>query len=107
VSSVARTHAAAVSVPTGHPCFAGHFPDRPIVPAVVLLDCVLREAESWLGTPVTAQALAQAKFTAPLLPDQSARLELELDGTQLRFNLTRDTDSIARGTFTIAPGADG
>lgn len=26
------------SVPNDHPCLAGHFPDQPIIPAVVLLD---------------------------------------------------------------------
>lgn len=99
--TAARTHAASVRIPGSHPSLAGHFPGRPIVPAVVLLDWVLGEAERWLGT-AHVTGLAQAKFTAPLLPEQTAQLQLTLQGSELRFNLTRDADSVARGTFTLA-----
>jgi 3-hydroxymyristoyl/3-hydroxydecanoyl-(acyl carrier protein) dehydratase len=93
-----------VRIPGTHPCLAGHFPGRPIVPAVVLLDCVLGEAQRCFGAaPVTG--LAQAKFTAPLLPEQTAQLELTLHGSELRFSLTRDADSVARGTFTLGSSA--
>jgi len=99
--TAARTHIASVRIPSTHPSLAGHFPGRPIVPAVVLLDCVLDEAQRCFGAaPVTG--LAQAKFTAPLLPEQTAQLELTLHGSELRFSLTRDADSVARGTFTLA-----
>lgn len=98
----ARTHTASVRIPSSHPCLAGHFPGRPIVPAVVLLDCVLGEAERWLGAAPAATGLAQAKFTAPLLPEQTAQLQLTLHGSELRFSVTRDADSVARGTFTLA-----
>jgi 3-hydroxyacyl-[acyl-carrier-protein] dehydratase len=95
------THTAAVRIPSSHPSLAGHFPGRPIVPAVVLLDCVLGEAERCFGAaPVTG--LAQAKFTAPLLPEQTAQLQLTLQGRELRFSLTRGAESVARGTFTLA-----
>lgn len=102
--STARTHTASVCIPSSHPSLAGHFPGRPIVPAVVLLDCVLDEAERCFGAARIA-GLAQAKFTAPLLPEQTAQLQLALQGSELRFNLTRDADSVARGTFTLAPSA--
>ena len=65
-----RAHTATVRVPGSHPALAGHFPGRPIVPAVVLLDCVLDEAQRCFGT-VRVVGLAQAKFTSPLLPEQS------------------------------------
>jgi 3-hydroxyacyl-[acyl-carrier-protein] dehydratase len=98
----ARTHTASVRIPSNHPSLAGHFPGRPVVPAVVLLDCVLSEAERWLGTAPVATGLTQAKFTAPLLPEQTVQLELTLQGSELRFGITRAADSIARGTFTLA-----
>ena len=98
--TAARTHTASVHVPSSHPSLAGHFPGRPIVPAVVLLDCVLGEAARCFGaTPVAG--LTQAKFTAPLLPEQTAQLQLTLQGSELRFSLTRDGDSLARGAFTL------
>jgi 3-hydroxyacyl-[acyl-carrier-protein] dehydratase len=63
---------------------------------------VLGEAERWLGTAPDASGLAQAKFTAPLLPEQTAQLQLTLQGTELRFSITRGTESVARGVFTVA-----
>jgi 3-hydroxyacyl-[acyl-carrier-protein] dehydratase len=98
----ARTYMALVRIAGSHPSLAGHFPGRPIVPAVVLLDCVLDEAQRWLGAAPVATALSQAKFTAPLLPEETAQLQLSLQGDELRFNLTRDADTVARGSFTIA-----
>lgn len=97
-----RTHTTSVRIPGSHPSLAGHFPGRPVVPAVVLLDCVLDEAQRWLGAAPVATGLTQAKFTAPLLPEQTAQLELTLQGSELRFGLTRDAVSLARGTFTLA-----
>jgi 3-hydroxyacyl-[acyl-carrier-protein] dehydratase len=103
--TTARTHTTSVRIPGSHPSLAGHFPGRPIVPAVVLLDCVLGEAARWLDAPPAATGLAQAKFTAPLLPEQTAQLQLTLQGSELRFSLTRDGASLARGTFTLASSA--
>lgn len=100
--SAARTHTASVCIPGSHPSLAGHFPGRPVVPAVMLLDCVLSEAERWLGAAVSATSLANAKFTAPLLPEQTAVLQLTLQGSELRFSLTRDADTVARGSFALS-----
>jgi len=100
--TTARTHTALLRIPGSHPCLAGHFPGRPLVPAVVLLDCVLDEAQRWLGAAPAATGLSQAKFTAPLLPEQTAQLQLTLQGNELRFSLTRDADTVARGSFTLA-----
>lgn len=98
---LARTHTTSVRIPASHPSLVGHFPGRPVVPAVVLLDRVLDEAQQWLGNAPVATGLAQAKFTAPLLPEQTAQLDLTLQGNELRFGLTRDAVSIARGAFTL------
>ena len=46
------------------------------------------EAERWLGRALSVRALPQAKFSAPLLPEQSAELELRLAGNELRFSVT-------------------
>ena len=98
---LARTHTTSVRIPASHPSLAGHFPGRPVVPAVVLLDCVLDEAQRWLGSASSPTALTQAKFTAPLLPEQTAQLELTVQGNELRFGLTRDAVSLAKGAFTL------
>jgi 3-hydroxyacyl-[acyl-carrier-protein] dehydratase len=104
--SKAAVHRATVCIPSSHPALPGHFPGRPIVPGVVLLQCVLDEAERWLGREVSARALPQAKFSAPLLPEQDARLELRLAGNELRFSMTRAAQVVTQGVFALADMID-
>jgi 3-hydroxyacyl-[acyl-carrier-protein] dehydratase len=92
-------------VPATHPALPGHFPGRPIAPGVVLLDAVLRASEAWLGRALSVSRLAHAKFTAPLAPEEEARLQLTLSGAELRFTITRDEAPIAQGAFHLHPGA--
>lgn len=99
-------HATVLRIDANHPSLPGHFPGQPIVPGVVLLDCVLQEAEQWLQRPLCVLALPSVKFTAPLLPDEPAQLQLKLEAQDLRFSLSRDGASIAQGLFRIA-AADG
>jgi 3-hydroxyacyl-[acyl-carrier-protein] dehydratase len=99
--SKAAVHRASVRIPASHPALPGHFPGRPIVPGVVLLQCVLDEAERWLGRELSARALPQAKFSAPLLPEQDAKLELRLAGNELRFSVTRAAQVVTQGTFAL------
>jgi 3-hydroxymyristoyl/3-hydroxydecanoyl-(acyl carrier protein) dehydratase len=97
-------------IPASHASLAGHFPGRPIVPGVLLLDCVLAAAEQWLGRPLNVHSLPLAKFIAPLLPEQSAKLELTLAGSELRFSIAlneRADETLASGRFVLhgEPGA--
>ena len=56
-----------------HPCLPGHFPGRPVVPGVVLLDQVVGAIEAAHG-PLPALRLPQVKFARPLLPGEAARV---------------------------------
>jgi len=97
--SKGAVHRATVRIPATHPALPGHFPGRPIVPGVVLLQCVLDEAERWLGKKLSVRTLPQAKFSTPLFPEQEAELELRLSGKELRFSVTRAARVVAQGRF--------
>jgi 3-hydroxymyristoyl/3-hydroxydecanoyl-(acyl carrier protein) dehydratase len=58
-------------VPDGHPVFAGHFPGRPIVPGVLLLDRAILAASETLGRPVSGCRIVNAKFFSPVGPGET------------------------------------
>lgn len=91
----------ALLVDACHPSLPGHFPGRPVVPGVVLLDAVVAALERRLGTGVRVCALPQVKFLQPLLPGESARIELSLDGTRVRFRIARGETLVASGDFEV------
>jgi 3-hydroxyacyl-[acyl-carrier-protein] dehydratase len=101
MSDMNSVYTTRIRIAANHPALPGHFPGRPIVPGVVLLDRVLIEAERWLQRSVHPSSLPNAKFTAPLLPEQDAELQLKLERDELRFSLSRNGASIAQGLFRI------
>lgn len=58
------------AVPADHPCLAGHFPGRPIVPGVLLLDAALGAIAAGLGLAAPLRLL-RVKFLSPVLPEQT------------------------------------
>lgn len=88
-----------------HPSLPGHFPGRPIVPGVVLLDRVLDAVEAQHG-PLGALRLPQVKFLQPLLPGEAARIELAgvSDALRWRFRVLRGDVLLASGEI-VAEGA--
>lgn len=65
----------AISVPADHPAFPGHFPGRPVVPGVVLLDLAAEAARrAFRLGPL--RRIARAKFVAPVGPGQAVALRL-------------------------------
>jgi 3-hydroxymyristoyl/3-hydroxydecanoyl-(acyl carrier protein) dehydratase len=96
-----REYELPLQIGADHPTLPGHFPGAPLVPGVVLLDRVLSSAEQWLGHPLVLKSLPQAKFIAPLLPEQRAVLRLQLRNSELRFTIAADDATIAQGVMQI------
>ncbi len=90
-----------ICVPATHPALRGHFPGAPVVPGVLLLECLLEAAEAQLGAPLCIRGLPHAKFLAPLKPEQRALGVLEARGTALTFRVELDGQPIASGAFLL------
>ena len=89
------------TTPADHPSLPGHFPGRPLVPGVVVLDHVLAAIEDAHG-PLGALRLPQVKFASPLLPGQAARIELEGAAPRWRFRVLRGEVLVASGEVARA-----
>ena len=91
------------TVPADHPAFAGHFPGRPIVPGVVLLDHVIRLAEARQGSLVGAWQVNQAKFLSPVGPGETLSFELVADERKgWRFSVRAAEREVATGSLVAS-----
>lgn len=83
-----------------HPAYAGHFPGRPILPGVVLLDRAQKAVEQACG--ITVCGIAMAKFLSPALPGDALQLDFEPGESAVRFEIRSGDRRIASGRFTVA-----
>ena len=81
------------SIDHEHPSLPGHFPGRPVVPGVVVLDRVVAAIEAAHG-PVGALRLPQVTFQQPLLPGQQARIELSGAAPRWQFRVLGQGDAV-------------
>jgi len=101
---------ASLCFPAGHPVFAGHFPGRPIVPGVLLLDAAIhaiREAAPDTGDSAGQHQSCQvssAKFLSPVAPGETLVLRWSDTGKgQLRFDIAGDGRQVASGVLAWGP----
>lgn len=91
-----------------HPAFAGHFPDRPLLPGVLVLAEVL---DAVLARPALAARLGSrptlnaAKFLAPVPPGASLEITLTGEARSLRFEVRHGDVLAASGQWLAAPPA--
>lgn len=113
--------AAHIVVPHDHPSLAGHFPGHPIVPGVVLLDCVLDAIRSRAGSPIGLASIVSTKFLQAVAPE--SRIDLRITFTsetgttaaagqwKARFTATLAGAPVLEGSFLLAsqsePGDNG
>jgi len=92
-------------VPADHPAFAGHFPGRPIVPGVVLLDRAILLAENLPGqagasAPPGGWQVGNAKFFSPVGPGETLTFTLQAKASgAIAFSVRTTERDIASGSL--------
>jgi 3-hydroxyacyl-[acyl-carrier-protein] dehydratase len=90
-------------VPTSHPALPGHFPGRPIVPGVLLLDHVIETLRQ--GTGARVDIVREVKFRSALQPEEEAHVLYELKGRHALFHVSvqrdREVVTVATGDFLL------
>lgn len=90
-------------VAASHPALPGHFPGRPIVPGVLLLDHVIEALEEATGDSVAC--LREVKFRSALQPEEAAEVLCEFDGQRASFRVSvrreLETVTVAVGDFLL------
>lgn len=89
------------TIPADHPSLAGHFPGRPVVPGVVLLDHAFALIAARLGARI--RGVEAAKFTGPVLPADEVEVFYRLNGAErLTFTCLKEDAPVVRGTARLA-----
>ena len=90
------------SIPSDHPSLPGHFPGRPVVPGVILLDRVVAAIEAVHG-PLPPLRLPQVKFLQPLLPGEDAEIALDTPAPdRWKFRVLRGDAVLSSGEVSLA-----
>jgi len=80
-----------------HPALPGHFPDRPIVPGVLLLASV---EDLLCDAGLRVIECVNAKFLVPVLPEQQVTIRIEIDDdVAARFEIVGAERTVATGLF--------
>jgi beta-hydroxyacyl-ACP dehydratase FabZ len=102
-----------------HPAFAGHFPSKPILPGVFLIEAMAQTAGVMLGSAAPREtqpegqrvpmlaAVNRFKFLKPVTPGQELRIETKklTDAGAMAYiegTVTVDGEIVARGELVVS-----
>jgi 3-hydroxymyristoyl/3-hydroxydecanoyl-(acyl carrier protein) dehydratase len=85
-----------IEAPLTHICYEGHFPGRPILPGVLLIELIVEALGR--GAP---RAIPQVKFHHALVPGDGCTVRFEGEGARVSFRCER---AAAGGTEIVADG---
>lgn len=96
------TPAGQFTIPASHPCLPGHFPGRPVVPGVVLLDAAL-SAILCHHSATRVVELQTVRFVRPVLPEQEVEIGYTVAGPNLiSFACSVAGQQVASGRARLA-----
>lgn len=91
------------TVAPGHPAFPGHFPGRPIVPGVVLLDRAILFAQSLIDKEPERWQVGTAKFLSPVGPGETLIFSLQpTPRGSIAFSVKAGGREVASGSLAAA-----
>jgi 3-hydroxyacyl-[acyl-carrier-protein] dehydratase len=84
------------NVTINEPFFAGHFPNLPIMPGVLIVEAIaqaggallLTEVEDRLNKVIMFTGIERARFRHPVVPGDQLRIEVELKNWRARGGMT-------------------
>jgi 3-hydroxymyristoyl/3-hydroxydecanoyl-(acyl carrier protein) dehydratase len=98
-----------VVVPEDCPFFEGHFPGRPVLPAIGQLAMLTGLVRRVTSSAVSLTGIDGLRLNRQVLPGDriEVRLEAPRKGGTALFEIRRDGVSVSRGTVRFAVGAGG
>ena len=91
-----------LDIPADHAAFAGHFPGRPLVPGVVLLDEMLHSIANACGVTPSSCTIFAAKFLSAAQPGEALQLAFEPGNNErLRFTIRAPDRVVASGVLIV------
>lgn len=86
------------------PVYAGHFPDAPITPGVLIAEIMVHAAQVLTPVPIGLRALRDLVLSAPLWPGDIATLKVRKKSTsEFTATLMRAGKRLARARLEMAP----
>jgi len=93
-----------VEVDSAWAAFAGHFPGRPVLPAIGHLFVVRQLLASRAGPSASIVAVDRLRVTRPILPGARVEVRLQLGGAgeSSRFAIEERGEPVSEGSFRWA-----
>ena len=89
------------TIKSSHPSLKGHFPNNPVVPAVVILDEVINIVKT-LKPDFIVEKIPMVKFTRPLLAEQQVSVEInEKSDTAISFVCSHNEVKLVTGQLLL------